>query len=109
MSTIMCTNGSKDGKYGPNDKFNCDKNDTKTCFNDSYKYCKELNTKQITILIVMIIFALVLIGIINTIVSKIPIIGVLGALAINLVTLLILAVIIYMFYINIRIHKATKN
>lgn len=105
----MCTNGSKNGKYGPNAKFNCDKNDTKTCFNDSYKYCKELNTKQITILIVMIIFALFLIGIINTVVSKIPIIGVLGVLAINLVTLLLLVLIIYMFYINIRIHKSIKN
>jgi len=109
MSTIMCTNGSKDGKYLPNAKFNCDKNDTKTCFNDSYKYCKELNTKQITILILCIIFALFLIGIINTIVSKIPLFGVLGVLAINLISLLILAVIIYMVYINIRIHKAKNN
>jgi hypothetical protein len=39
--TIMCTNGWKDNKYGPNAKFNCDKNGTKTGFNDSYKYCKE--------------------------------------------------------------------
>jgi hypothetical protein len=51
----------------------------------------------------MVIFAFVLVGIINTVISKIPIIRV---LAINLV---LLVVIIYMFYINIRIHKATKN
>ena len=105
---IMCTNGSKDGKHGPQEKFDCDENDTETCFDDSYKYCKELTTNQVITVIVMIVVALILVGVVNWVVNKIPVIGGLGVLAINLVTLIILAVIIYVFYINIRIHKTGK-
>lgn len=102
---IMCTNGSKDGKHGPQEKFDCD---TESCFDNSYKYCKELTTNQVIIVIVMIVVALISVGVVNWIVNKIPVIGALGVLAINLVTLIILVVIIYVFYINIRIHKTGK-
>lgn len=44
----MCTNGSKHEKHGPKRKIECEEND-KECFSDSYKYCKELTTKQIIV------------------------------------------------------------
>lgn len=107
LSQIMCTNGSKDGKHVPKEKFNCDTNDP-DCFSDSYKYCKELTTKQITALIILSIVALALIGIINAILVNIPLLGSLAVLLINLITLIILIAIVYVVYTNIRIHKTGK-
>ena len=104
---IMCTNGSKDDKHGPNEKFNCEEND-KYCFPDSYKYCKELTTKQIIFLIILGIVALALIGILRTIIENIPLLGTFAVLGINLIIIAIFVFILYAVYTNLRIHKTEK-
>lgn len=104
---IMCTNGSKDGKHGPNEKFNCEKND-KYCFPDSYKYCKELTTKQITFFIILGVVAVALIGMLNAIIINIPLLGPFAVFGINLVIFIIFVFIFYAVYTNLRIHKTEK-
>jgi hypothetical protein len=100
--TISCTNGNlKDGKK----TISCNDTD-KYCFDNSYKYCKELSTEQIIILIVIGISGLIAIGILTWILNKIPIIGSLTITIINFIVLIIISVIIYFVYEN---YKAKKN
>ena len=106
--SIMCTNGSINDTYKPNEKFECDKDDDKYCFDNSYKYCKELTKDQKIKLGLMLLGGILLLYFLNKILGKIPVLGALAVFAINLITLAIIIGVMYMYYANVKIKKTKK-
>lgn len=91
---IYCTNGSKDGKHKPNEKFNCTQ---KNCFNNSTQYCNSSSKLQFTIIIIIVV-VLFLLGMLNYIIGKLPFVGGIGVFLFNLFTIIILFSILYVYH-----------
>jgi len=104
--SIMCTNGSINDTHKPNVK--CDKDDDKYCFDNSYKYCKELTKYQKIKLGLLLLGGIIILYFLNKILGTIPVLGALAVFAINLVTLAIIIGVMYMYYTNVKIKKTKK-